>query len=237
MFNLSGKKALVIGGSRGIGAAIVRRLVDDNAAVCFTWSGSQQKAEDLASQTSAKAVQTDVTDDENLATTIQNYSPLDIFVFNAGVLIHGDPLTIDKADIDHMINVNLRAAYHATIEAARHMVNGGRIIIIGSTNAQRVPFKGISAYSMTKSAIESMVRGLARDFGDRHITVNTIEPGPTDTDMNPANGPMSSAMLDAMAIKQFATADDIAAYVSFLASPEARGITGSMQRIDGGFSA
>lgn len=237
MAEFSGKKVLVVGGSRGIGAAIVRRLTSDGASVRFTWAGSPTKAEDLARQTGAEAIQADATSRSEMLSVVQNAGPIDIFVFNAGICIAGDPLTLNPDDVDRMIDINIRAAYHCAVEAARSMPNGGRIILIGSTNANRVPFKGLAAYSMTKSALQSMVRGLARDFGDRHITVNVIQPGPTDTNMNPANGPQADLMHSVMAIKEHGSADDVAAYVSFLASNAARGITGAMQTIDGGFSA
>lgn len=237
MTEFSGKKVLVIGGSRGIGAAIVKRLTHDGASVSFTWAGSRTKAEELARQTGAEAIQADATSRSEMLSVVQNAGPIDIFVFNAGICIAGDPLTLNPDDVDRMIDINIRAAYHCAVEAARSMPDGGRIILIGSTNANRVPFKGLAAYSMTKSALQSMVRGLARDFGDRHITVNVIQPGPTDTDMNPANGPQADLMHSVMAIKEHGSADDVAAYVSFLASNAARGITGAMQTIDGGFSA
>lgn len=237
MAEFSGKKVLVIGGSRGIGAAIVKRLTDDGASVSFTWAGSHTKAEELARQTGAEAIQADATNRSEMVSVVRNAGPIDIFVFNAGICIAGDPLTLNPDDVDRMIDINIRAAYHCAVEAARSMPDGGRIILIGSTNANRVPFKGLAAYSMTKSALQSMVRGLARDFGERHITVNVIQPGPTDTDMNPANGPQADLMHSVMAIKEHGSADDVAAYVSFLASNAARGITGAMQTIDGGFSA
>ncbi|MBV0887953.1 SDR family oxidoreductase [Komagataeibacter oboediens] len=237
MADFSGKRAVVIGGSRGIGAAIVRRLASEGASVRFTWAGSRAKAEDLARESRTEAIHADATDRSAILAATRDVGPIDIFVFNAGICIAGDPLALDPDDIDRMIDINIRAAYHCTVEAARAMPDGGRIILIGSTNANRVPFKGLAAYSMTKSALQSMVRGLARDFGERRITVNVIQPGPTDTDMNPANGPEASLMHSVMAIKEHGSADDVAAYVSFLAGPTARGITGAMQTIDGGFSA
>lgn len=234
---LTKKNALVIGGSRGIGAAIVNRLTREGADVLFTWSGSRDQAEELSRRTGARAVRTDAANRAALLATVREAGPIDQFIFNAGICIAGNPLTLDPDDIDRMIDINIRAAYHASVEVARLMPDGGRIILIGSTNANRVPFTGLAAYSMTKSALQSMVRGLARDFGERRITVNVVQPGPTDTDMNPANGPLSDLMHSVMAIKEHGTADDVAAYVSFLVSTEGRGITGSMQTIDGGFSA
>lgn len=230
-------RALVIGGSRGIGAAIVRRLVTDGAHVTFTWSGSRERAEHIARETGSTCVQVDATDRERLLAVVREAGVLDVFVFNAGLLVAGDPLTLDPDDIDRMIDVNVRAAYHASVEAARRMVDGGRIIVIGSGNGDRVPVPGLAAYAMTKSALQSMARGLARDFGARRITVNVIQPGPTDTDMNPADAPAAETIRSVMAIKEHASADDIAAYVSFLTRPEARHITGAMQTIDGGYCA
>ncbi|MGS0649017.1 SDR family oxidoreductase [Komagataeibacter melomenusus] len=233
----SGRKALVIGGSRGIGAAIVRRLSRDGASVRFTWAGSRARAEDIARETGAQAIWADATDRSAILGATRDAGPIDIFVFNAGICIAGDPLVLNPDDVDRMIDINIRAAYHGAVEAARAMPDGGRIILIGSTNANRVPFRGLAAYSMTKSALQSMVRGLARDFGGRRITVNVVQPGPTDTDMNPANGPEADLMHSVMAIKEHGCAEDVAAYVAFLAGHAARGITGAMQTIDGGFSA
>jgi cyclic-di-GMP-binding biofilm dispersal mediator protein len=136
-----------------------------------------------------------------------------------------------------MIDVNVKAPYFAAVEAARQMPDGGRILVIGSTNGDRMPFAGGAAYALSKSAIQGMVRGLARDFGPRGITVNVIQPGPVDTDMNPASGPMADMMHGFMAIGRHIHASEIADYAAFLASPSAAMITGSLQTIDGGFGA
>ena len=149
----------------------------------------------------------------------------------------GDPLTLEPKDVDRMIDVNVKAPYHASVEAARRMNSNGRILVIGSVNADRMPFAGGTAYALTKAAIQGMVRGLARDFGERGITVNAIQPGPTDSDMNPADGPMSSLMHSFMAIKRHVRSDEIAELVAYLAGPKGAMITGSMQTIDGGFGA
>src|SRR5215475_5890183 len=128
-------------------------------------------------------------------------------------------------------------SWAAAAEAARRMKDGGRIVVIGSTNGDRMPFAGGAAYALSKSAMQGMVRGLARDFGPRGITVNAIQPGPTDTDMNPASGPMAETMHSFMAIKRHIHASEIAEYVAFIAGPHGAMITGSFQMIDGGFAA
>lgn len=236
MSNLKGKKALVIGGSRGIGAAIVRRLIADGASVTFTYAGSREKSESLASETGAVAVHVDAADRAALVGCIREADELDILVYNSGIFVGGDPTKLDPDEVDRMIDINVRGPYHSSVAAAQQMAEGGRIIVIGSTNGDRTPFPGSAAYSMTKSSLQGMARGLARDFGPRKITVNIVQPGPVDTDMNPANGPQADLMHSAMAIKTHSKAAEIAAYVAFIAGPEAASITGSMQTIDGGFA-
>ncbi len=232
-----GKKVLVIGGSRGIGAAIVSGFVTEGAVVQFTYSGSKAAAETLAETTGASAVFCDAADRSSLTAVVRDAGPLDILVYNAGLLVSGDPLTIDADSVDRLIDVNVRGAYHASVEAARAMTDCGSIIVIGSVNGDRMPFAGLAAYAMSKSALQGMARGLARDLGPRGITVNIVQPGPTDTDMNPADGPLASQMHSVMAIKQHGTADDVASLVRYLSGPHARGITGAMHTIDGGFGA
>jgi len=237
MDDLNGKNVLVLGGSRGIGAAIVRRFSAAGAAVSFTYAGSQAAAEALAAETGASAIQTDSADRAALIATVAGQGALDALIINAGTLLMGDPLQLDADAVDRMIDVNVRAPYHAAVEAARRMNDGGRIIVIGSVNGDRMPFAGGAAYALTKSAVQGMVRGLARDFGDRGITVNSIQPGPTDSDMNPADGPMAPMMHGFMAIKRHVKAEEIAELAAYLAGPNAGMITGSMQTIDGGFGA
>ncbi|AHL75505.1 oxidoreductase [Stutzerimonas stutzeri] len=237
MTYFTAKNVLVLGGSRGIGAAIVRRFATDGAKVAFTYAGSKDAADTLAAQTDAEPIQTDSADRAKLISTVASRGSLDILVINAGSLIMGDPLTLNADDIDRLIDVNVRAPYHAAVEAARSMNDQGRIIVIGSVNGDRMPFAGGAAYAMTKSAIQGMVRGLARDFGDRGITVNSVQPGPTDSDMNPSDGPMAATMHSFMAIKRHASAEEIAELVAFIAGPHGAMITGSMQTIDGGFGA
>jgi cyclic-di-GMP-binding biofilm dispersal mediator protein len=232
-----GKKVLVIGGSRGIGAAIVSGFAAEGAGVHFTYSGSKDAATALAGVKGASAIYGDATKRDELIAVVRDAGPLDILVYNAGLLVGGDPLSIDPDDVDRLIDVNVRGAYHASVEAARLMHAHGSIIVIGSVNGDRMPFAGLAAYAMSKSALQGMARGLARDFGPRGITVNIVQPGPTDTDMNPAEGPLASQMHSVMAIKRHGTADDVASLVRYLSGPHARGITGAMHTIDGGFGA
>lgn len=237
MSDSSKRKVVVLGGSRGIGAALVRKFSAEGARVVFSYAGSADAAAALADETGARAIRVDSADRDALIAAVAAEGPIDVLLVNAGTLALGDPLTIDPDAIDRMIDVNVRAPYHAAVEAARAMPDKGRILIIGSTNGDRMPFAGGAGYAMTKSAIQGMVRGLARDLGERGITVNSIQPGPTDTDMNPASGPMAETMHGFMAIKRHVHASEIADYAAFLAGPSAAMITGSMQTIDGGFGA
>ena len=233
----SGKSALVLGGSRGIGAAIVRRFGNDGAKVVFTYAGSKEAAESLAGETGAEAIRADSADPAAVAALVKGHKGLDILVINAGVYAGGDPLELDPADVDRLIDINIRAPYYAAVAAGHVMRDGGRIIIIGSVNGTRTPHEGSTAYSMSKSAMQGLTRGLARDFGAGGITVNVVQPGPVDTDMNPADGPKKAMMHEPMAIKRHATAAEVAAMVAYLASPEAGIVTGAMHNIDGGFAA
>ncbi len=237
MTDFSQRKVLILGGSRGIGAALVRKFADASAEVTFTFAGSHEAAATLAAETGTTALQVDSADRHALTAAIAAQGPIDILLVNAGTLALGDPLTLDADAVDRMIDVNVRAPYFASVEAARTMPDGGRILIIGSTNGDRMPFAGGAAYAMTKSAMQGMVRGLSRDLGARKITINSIQPGPTDTEMNPADGPMAEYMHTFMAIPRHVHASEIADYAAFLASPQAAMITGSMQTIDGGFGA
>jgi cyclic-di-GMP-binding biofilm dispersal mediator protein len=234
MPDFTGKKILVLGGSRGIGAAIVRRFASGGGKTAFTYAGSKDAAETLAAETRAEAIHTDSADRDALIATVASRGALDVLIANAGTLVLGDPLTIEADVIDHMIDVNVRAPYHAAVEAARRMADNGRIIVIGSVNGDTMPFAGGAAYALTKSAIQGMVRGLARDFGGRGITVNCIQPGPTDSDMNPANGPMAELMHSFMAIKRHIRPDEIAELTAYIAGPHGAMMTGAMHTIDGG---
>ena len=151
----------------------------------------------------------DAADRDAVIGVVGSQGPLDVLVVNAGTLALGNPLDIDPDAVDRMIDINVRAPYHAAVEAARRMPEGGRIIVIGSVNGDRMPFAGGAAYALTKSALQGMARGLARDFGERRITVNVIQPGPTATDMNPAAGPMGGMMHSFMAIKRHGRPDAV----------------------------
>lgn len=231
------QRALVIGGSRGIGAAIVRHFAGAGIETVFTYSGSVAAATHLAAETGTQAVRSDAAERDGLIATVRDAGPVDILVYNAGLLLPGDPLTLDPDAVDRLFDVNVRGAYFAALEAARTMPDGGRILFIGSVHGDRMPFDGLTAYGTSKSALQGMARGFARDFGTRDITVNVIQPGPTDTDMNPADGPLVDQMHGEMAIKRHGTADEVASLALYLAGAQARGITGAMHTIDGGFGA
>lgn len=220
----TGKTVLILGGSRGIGAAIVRRFVTDGANVRFTYAGSKDAAERLAQETGATAVFTDSADRDAVIDVVRKSGALDILVVNAGIGVFGDALELNADDIDRLFKINIHAPYHASVEAARQMPEGGRILIIGSVNGDRMPVAG-------------MARGLARDFGPRGITINVVQPGPIDTDANPANGPMRDMLHSLMAIKRHGQPEEVAGMVAWLAGPEASFVTGAMHTIDGAFGA
>jgi len=244
--SLQGKAAFVQGGSRGIGAAIVQRLANEGASVAFTYISSEEKAQALvktieASGGKAVAIKADSADENSVRTAIDDaaktFGKLDILVNNAGILAFGelDALTMD--DFDRTIAINVRSVFIASQQAARHMPDGGRIITIGSVNADRMPFQGGAVYAMSKSALFGLTKGLARDIGPRGITVNNVQPGPVDTDMNPAEGEMADGMRSFMALNRYGKDVEIASFVSYLAGPEAGYITGANLTIDGGFGA
>lgn len=234
MSDFTGKAAMVLGGSRGIGAAIVRQFAAAGAQVTFTFAGSAEAAAQLAADTGAAAVKADSAVRDEVVAAVVAAGALDILVVNAGVAMMDDPLTLDPDAVDRLIDINVRAPYHAAVEAGRTMRDNGRIIIIGSVSGDRVPWPGGTAYALSKSAMQGLGRGLARDFGSRGITANVVQPGPVDTDMNPAEGPFATMMHAAMAIKRHARTDEVAALVMFLCSPAAAMITGTTQTIDGG---
>ena len=243
---LSGQVAFVQGGSRGIGAAIVKRLARDGAAVAFTYVSSASKAEELVATITAAggkalAIRADSADavavQHAIRQSVTRFGRLDILVNNAGVLVWGhlEELTLD--DLDRTLAVNIRSVFVACQEAAHHMGKGGRIINIGSTNADRIPMAGGSVYAMSKSALVGLTKGMARDLGPRGITVNNVQPGPVDTDMNPADGESAEQLKGMMALSRYGKDDEIASFVAYLAGPEAGYVTGASLTIDGGFSA
>ena len=243
---LTGKVAFVNGGSRGIGAAVVRRLARGGATVVFSYQSSGAAANALARDIrdaggAAFAVQADASDARALTLAIddvaERFGRLDILVNSAGVFLTGTLDDFSIADFDKTVAVNVRAVFVAAKAAAAHMRDGGRIINISSANADRMPFAGGAAYAMSKSALTGLVRGLARDLGGRGITVNNVLPGPTDTDMNPAGTDFAASLHGLMALPRHGTPDEIAALAAWVAGPEASFVTGADLSVDGGFAA
>ena len=243
---LQNKRALVTGGSRGIGAAIVRRLANDGAHVALTYVSKP----DLANETvravrglglQGIAIKADNVDAQAIVNaverTVGELGGIDILVSSAGIAVMAPIDEYRLEDFDRMMAVNLRAVFVATQAAVKHMKAGGRIISIGSCNAERMPFVGGSVYAMSKAALVGLVKGLARDLGPRGITVNNVQPGPTDTDMNPADGAFAGTLKNLMALPRYGTTDEVAALVAYLAGPEAGFVTGASLTIDGGFTA
>lgn len=237
MADLTGKRALVLGGSRGIGKAIVERLRADGAEVHFSYAGATDAATALAAASGATAVQADSADRHAVDALIAGLGALDILVVNAGLGVFGDPLTLDPDAVDRMFAVNISGPYHAIVAAGRTMKDDGRIVVIGSVNGDRIAIGEGTAYATTKSAIQGMVRGFARAFGARGITVNNVQPGPVDTDLNPSDGPMAAMLHAGMAIKRHAHPYEIAGMVAYLVSPDAAMVTGAQHTIDGGYGA
>ena len=243
---LAGKVALVTGGSRGIGAAIAKRLAADGAAVALTYTSSPQSADEVVRAIESAGGRSPTIRADNaeveavksaVAETVEVFGRLDILVNNAGVVALApiDEFTLE--DFDRLVAVNVRGVFVAIQEAVCHMGEGGQIINIGSVNSDLVPFVGGSVYSLTKGAIAGFTHSLARDLGPRGITVNNVQPGPVDTDMNPADGPFAAQVKGLTALQRYAQSDEIAGMVSYLASPEAAFVTGASLKIDGGFAA
>ena len=246
MTALAGQAALVTGGSRGIGAAIARRLAHDGARVAITYVRSADHARKVvklieAAGGQALAIQADSADQDAVTEAVnlaaREFGRLDVLVNNAGLASIGPLQELALADIDQMVSVHVTAPLVAARAAARHLPDGGRVINIGSCLSERVPFGNAALYTMTKAALDGLARGLARELGPRGITVTTVHPGPIDTDMNPVDGPGAPIQTATTALGRFGTVDDIADAVAYLAGPSGRYVTGTTIAVDGGFAA
>lgn len=244
---LAGKVALVTGASRGIGAAIARSLANEGADVAISHSNSADKAEEIVKELRSKGVkasafkadQADPKQVENLVKSVaKDFGRLDILVNNAGVFMISpvDAKDVDLAAINRQYAINIHGVAMAIRAAAQIMGDGGRIITIGSGIASRIGFGGVADYAATKAAIVAYSKAAARDLAPRKITVNVIEPGSIDTDMNPANGPYSDGQRAGIPLGRYGKPEEIAAGVVFVASPEASYMTGAVVNIDGGFT-
>ena len=223
----------------------MRRLASDGAAVAFTYGRSATEAEKLVAEVSADggtavAIQADSADADAVARSVDDAAAqlggLDVLVNNAGVAVIADVESLSLEDFDRQLAINVRAVFVASQRAIPHLGDGGRIINIGSINAERVPGPGLAAYAMTKAAVAGLTRGLARDLGPRGITVNNVQPGPVNTDMNPDEGEFADFAKTVMATGKYGQPRDIAGVVSYLAGPDTGYITGANWNVDGGFT-
>ena len=246
MSKLSEKVALITGGSRGIGAAIAKRLAADGASVAITYAKDAKAASAVVKEIEsdggkAVAIQAEASDIEALKgaveKTVATFGRLDVLVNNAGTAI---PKTFEETtleEIDRMIGINFRGTLVVTQAALKHMNDGGRIIMIGSCVGERVMTPGLVAYSATKGAVKMFTQGLSREVGSRGITVNNVQPGPIDTDLNPAAGDWAVPQKAATALGRYGGVDEVAALVAFVAGPESSYITGANLTVDGGTNA
>lgn len=245
---LTGKVALVTGGSRGIGAAIARALADDGADVAISYSASPDKAKTVVNDLLAKGVRAhafraDQADPKQVAglvnSVVGRFGKLDILVNNAGVFAAGQvhDRANNLAELEHLFAVNVGGVAAAVRAAAPLMGEGGRIISIGSVAGETSPWPGVADYSATKGAVAAYTRGWARDLGPKGITVNNVQPGPIDTDMAPRDGELADSLKAGTALGRYGKPEEVAAVVTFLASPDAAYITGATVNVDGGFGA
>ena len=243
---LEGKIALITGGSRGIGAAIAKRLAADGAKVAITYSKGADAAASVIKEIerdggTAIAIQADATDADAgkaaVEKTVATFGKLDVLVNNAGTAI---PKTFEETtleEMDRVLNINVRGVFIATQAALKHMKSGGRVIMIGSSVGERVVVPGLVPYSATKGAVKIFSQALARELGGRGITVNNVQPGPIDTELNPAVSEWAVPQKAATALDRFGQVDEVAALVAFVAGPESSYITGANLTVDGGMNA
>ncbi len=246
MSKLTKKVALVTGGSRGIGAAIAKRLAADGAHVAITYAKDADAASSVVkaieqSGGKAIAIQANAGDTQAVKNavekTVSTFGGIDVLVNNAGTAIPKAFEETTLEELDRVIDLNIRGVFVATQAALKHMTSGGRIIMIGSCVGERMMTPGLVAYSATKGAIKMFTQGLSREVGGRNITVNNIEPGPIDTDLNPAVGDWAAPQKAATALDRYGSVDEVAALVAFVAGPEASYITGANLTVDGGTNA
>ncbi len=246
MTELNGKVALVTGGSRGIGAAIAKRLARDGADVALTYASAASDARIVAaaienSRRKALTIAADSADPQAVIDaverTVAELGRIDILVNNAGIFPYGPLDEVTLETFDRTMAIHVRASFVAAQTAARHMRDGGRIINIGSCLGERVGGPNMTVYAASKAALIGLSKGLAHDLGARGITANVVQPGPVDTDMNPANGAGAEAQRQGLALQRYGHVDDVAAMVALLAGEGGRFVTGTAISVDGGFSA
>jgi 3-oxoacyl-[acyl-carrier protein] reductase len=246
MSKLTGKVALVTGGSRGIGAAVAKRLADDGASVAITYSKGADAAASVVKAIEsaggkAIAIQADAADAKAIQSavdkTVSALGQLDILVSNAGIAVPKRFEDTSLEELDRLIDVNVRGTFVVTQAALKHMKNNGRIILVGSCVGERVMTPGLVPYAATKGAVKMFAQGLSREVGSRGITVNNVQPGPIDTDLNPADGDWAVPQKAATGLNRYGTVDEVSSLVAFVASPESSYITGTNLTVDGGTNA
>ena len=246
MSKLAQKVALVTGGSRGIGAAIVKRLAADGASVALTYAKDASAASAVVKEIElnggkAMAIQADATDVDAVGAAVEKtfatFGRLDVLVNNAGTAIPKPFEDTTLEEMDRVIDINIRGVFATTKAALKHLSDGGRIINIGSAVGERAIAPGLVPYAATKAAVRMFTQALSREVGGRGITVNNVQPGPIDTDLNPASGDWAVPQKAATALDRYGKVDEIAAMVAFVAGPESSYITGANLTVDGGMNA